>query len=386
MRYFWTVIAVCCLCIGVRAQIDMQAPVGSDEGLEAYNTYVDKQSDYYLRDASPKTLRKQRGDTLFQTLNTLLGSTCLLARPNYSYNSLRFAYVNVDRDLNTEGNIIGFYDGSSFSGTWDNGYTWNREHVWPQSKGASKDECMGYDMQSVRPALKEENGSRGSKAYGETGSYYDPGALYRGDAARIILYDYVLYGTAGGYSNGYYNGKAQLMTKLGTGGVFESVRVLLKWHMHDPVSLTEMVRNDGAQDYQGNRNPFIDYPALAVYMLQDAGGIRTYTVKTTGVSMWPDYRMTTADGFVAYLGAAGEHPASEEVQISGATYQYDANSGRLEVTGVTNDMIVSLYTSEGVDNIQSDKIRCTKALRDGQMYIVVGNSMYSITGQKVKED
>ena len=33
--------------------------------------------------------------------------------------------------------------------------------------------------------------------------------------------------------------------------------------MQDPPSLTEMVRNDGAQDYQGNRNPMIDYPELA---------------------------------------------------------------------------------------------------------------------------
>ena len=36
---------------------------------------------------------------------------------------------------------------------------------------------------------------------------------------------------------------------------------LLKWHCRDPVDDTERTRNDVVQQYQGNRNPFVDHPA-----------------------------------------------------------------------------------------------------------------------------
>lgn len=341
------------------AAIDMQAHVASDEGRAVYTTYTTRQAAYYTGDYAYSGLIELTNDALFGRLNTLMGNTCLL-KSGYSYDSLRDQYVKVDRDLNTPGNIIGYYNGASFNGTWDKGSTWNREHTWPQSKGA-KSGPINYDMQSVRPTHTSVNSSRGNTAYGEGNSYYDPNdeiaisntnykttnlGTYRGDAARVIMYDYLVYGEAGSYKNDYYNGNAQLLSKLGSSGVFESLHIMLKWHMQDPPSLTEMVRNDGAQDYQGNRNPLIDYPELAIQVFLD-DGITTYTVtETSAAAMVPAHRYTLSDGFVAYLtNNDGSHPTN--VTVTGAHYTYDKNLGRLTITNVTSNMtITDTYSPE----------------------------------------
>ena len=336
------------------AQIDMQAHVGSDEGKAAYPTYTTRQTAYYSGSYTYSSLISLTNDALFGALNARMGDPCRLNQSGYNYSNLPDNYKNVDRDLNTSGNIIGYYNGQSFIGVWDSGKTWNREHTWPQSKGADDGIDMGHDMQSVRPASTSVNSSRGNTAYGESGSYYDPNEIaisngnykttnlgtYRGDAARVIMYDYLMYGEAGGHKNNYYNGNAQLLSKLGTNGVFESLHIMLKWHMQDPPSLTEMVRNDGAQDYQGNRNPLIDYPELAIQVFLD-DGITTYTVtENSAATMWPAYRYTLSDGFIAYLtNGDGTHPA--DIKVTGATSTYDKSLGRLTVSNVTGNMTIS---------------------------------------------
>jgi len=279
------------------------------------------------------------------------------------------------------------------NGTWDNGQTYNREHTWPQSKGAEKSTPMGHDMQSVRPANTAINGDRGSTPYGESNSYYDPDDIsidntwyvpanlgsYRGDCARVILYDYVVYGEAGGYKNSLYQGKAQLLSKLGKSGVFESIRILLKWHMNDPISLTEMVRNDGAYAYQGNRNPFIDYPELAILMLKDANGVTTYPVTTTDVTMWPAYSLTLADGFIAYLGDKDNRP--EAVTVTGATYTYDKETGRLTITKVTGE--VSIAAVPTALELTADGQKAVKRMYNGQILIIKNGKAYNSLGVPV---
>jgi endonuclease I len=355
MRFITSIIVVL-LSTTLFAGIDMQAHLATDEALAAYTDYQERQATYYEDDCRYSYLIELTGDELFGRLNGLMGSTCRLGNSSYSYNTLRDAYVGVDRDLNTPGNIIGYYDGKSMNGTWDGGATYNREHTWPQSKGANKSIPMGHDMQSVRPTNKSINSSRGNDAYGENGSaYYDTDDVtinnpdyrkenlgsYRGDAARVILYDYIVYGEAGGHKNRLYNGNAQLLNKLGTSGVFESIFILLKWHMQDPPSLTEMVRNDGAQDYQGNRNPVIDFPELALQIFLENSSITPYTVTVNSTAkLWPNHQYTLSAGFVAYLTETnGTHP--ESVSVEGGKYTYDPTNGLLTVTEVTAPLIIS---------------------------------------------
>ena len=347
------------------ASIDMQAHVASDEGKAAYTDYISEQNSYYTGNYTYDQLIALSGDALFGRINQLMGNTCKLNAWGLDYGDLRYAYVDVDRDLNRSGYIIGYYDGKQLNGDWGSG--WNREHTWPQSKGAKKETTMGHDMQSVRPTNTSVNSSRGNDAYGEAGSYYDPDdeisisnsaykpinlGTYRGDAARVILYDYLVYGEAGGYKNGYYNGNAQLLSKFGTSGLFESLRIMLKWHMQDPPSLTEMVRNDGAQDYQGNRNPLIDVPELAIEVFANYNKINCYNVTYhLAEEVSPRYLHTLSEGFITYItGNDGSHPA--QVSVTGGKAEYDATLGRLIITNVTGNLTIS--TTTPVTNITAD--------------------------------
>lgn len=394
MKKTFTSIILLMLCGGwlLAADIDMQIHWGTKEAQLKSMTTAGKQKNYYKDDYSPENLRALSGNELFGALNTLMGNTCKLLESGYDYNALRYAYVSVDKDLNNSGNIIGYYDGQSMNGTWDAGVTYNREHTWPQSKGADKDTPMGYDMQSVRPANAAINSSRGSKAYGEGSQFYDPNEIainnslyapehlgsYRGDCARVILYDYVVYGEAGGHKNDFYLGNAQLLNKLGKSGIFESVAVLLKWHMLDPSSLTEMVRNDGAQAYQGNRNPFIDYPELAIQMLKDK--VTTYQVSVTGAEMWPLYSLTLANGFIAYMGTKTSRPA--EVTVTGATSTYDKTSGRLTVTNVKGAVSISVASPQALE-MTEDGQKAIKTIHNGQIVIIKNGKAYSILGAPI---
>ena len=395
-RIILIVTVMCTVCTAMFAAIgvDMQAHMGTKEAQEAYNTYINKQSTYYTGTYSYSNLSALSGNDLFGALNTLMGNTSRIGNSSFSYNSLRSEYKNVDKDLNRSGYIIGYYNGASFSGVWDSGATWNREHTWPQSKGADKSIPMGHDMQSVRPTHTSVNSSRGNDAYGESGAYYDPDEVsisnsyykttnmgsYRGDAARVILYDYIVYGEAGGHKNKLYNGNAQLLSKFGSAGVFESATMLLKWHMNDPVSLTEMVRNDGAQTYQGNRNPFIDYPELAIQVLKNASGVKTYAVTTTGTSMWPNYTLTLNSGFVAYLGTPSNRP--QQVTVTGATYTYDSTTGRLIIKSVKGAVSITTTTT-AMEEIETAPINY-KTIYNGQVVIIRDGKMYNIMGVTIE--
>ena len=45
--------------------------------------------------------------------------------------------------------------------------------------------------------------------------------------------------------------------------------LLLKWHRQDPVSQKEIDRNNAVYSFQGNRNPYIDYPQLVEHVWGD---------------------------------------------------------------------------------------------------------------------
>ncbi|MBO4665895.1 MAG: endonuclease [Paludibacteraceae bacterium] len=379
------------------SQIDMQAHAGSDEGLEAYTTYFDRQEAYYTGYFLYDELVALDGNDLFGALNALMGQTSKIGGSDYSYNSLRDAYVKVDVDLNNIGKmIIGYYDGRSMNGKWDGGKTWNREHTWPQSKGADKGTPMGHDMQSVRPTWTKSNSERGNTAYGEGTKYYDPDEVtieneyykksnlgsYRGDAARVIVYDYVVYGEAGGHKNHLYKGNAQLLSKVGSSGVFESIEILLKWHMADPPSLTEVVRNDGAASYQGNRNPFIDFPELAIQMLKNS--VTTYSVTSTmPETLWPNYHLTLKHGFLAYVTAAdGSHP--DKVAVTNATSTYDPANGRLTITNVTGNVSISTGGTTGVENFMDVTVpEVKKVFYNGNLYIIRDGIWFDVTGRRI---
>jgi len=175
-----------------------------------------------------------------------------------SYGETRAYYGFTDCVANDYSKISSFYSGTMVSSVW-NGSTYNREHTWPNSKGlGGNDE---NDIMMLRPTLSSENASRGNKAYGESGGYYDPGVDVRGDCARIMLYIYVRWGNVNG--NGQTDSGGNYYATWGTYGVMESMDILLKWMEEDPVDTWEMGRNDAVQSITGVRNVFVDYPEYA---------------------------------------------------------------------------------------------------------------------------
>ncbi|MBQ8320559.1 MAG: endonuclease [Clostridia bacterium] len=163
-----------------------------------------------------------------------------------NYDETRYLFQYTDCQLNDHSVISSFYSGVELSGTWDSGKTWNREHVWPNSKGLNgSDE---NDLMMLRPTAKSENGARSNKAFGTVSPYYVPSDTAKGDCARIVLYVYVRWGNT---------------ALWGESGVIESLPVLLDWMKTDPVDTWEMGRNDAVQAITGTRNVFVDYPEYA---------------------------------------------------------------------------------------------------------------------------
>lgn len=172
---------------------------------------------------------------------------------NYAY--AKTAYKLTDADPLKPGNIITFYSNTSINGTWENGITWNREHVWPKSLSGGiyntlddSDKNAGTDLHHIRPALTSINSSRGNKAYGtitNEQTFY-PGDEFIGDTARILFYLSVRYDMS--------------ITGL---KVCNDISLLLEWNNIDQVDNLERNRNASVQEIQGNFNPFIDNPWIA---------------------------------------------------------------------------------------------------------------------------
>ncbi len=191
------------------------------------------------------------GNDLLLSLRSIINTGLI----RVSYGDARYILNITDQDPLNSNNVILVYLGTSVSGTWDVGVTWNREHVWPQSlmmtttlTNTSKN--IGSDLHNLKPANPSENSSRGNKYYDyfTTTSSYAPREEVRGDLARILFYMIVMYDYL------------ELINTTPTLYKMAMLNTLLQWHIDDPVDDFERNRNDVIYDYQKNRNPFIDYP------------------------------------------------------------------------------------------------------------------------------
>jgi endonuclease I len=190
-----------------------------------------------------------------------------------SYSEVWEALKETDEDPNNSSNVILLYTGRSQSKTTNGGNVndWNREHVWAKSHGDFGTTMgPGTDIHHLRPTDVTVNSSRsnldfdnGGTQHSEAlGNYYDsdswePRDAVKGDVARMLFYMAVRYEGDSGepqleLNNNVNNGTAPYHGKMS---------VLLQWHLEDPVDNWERNRNNIIyNDYQHNRNPFIDHP------------------------------------------------------------------------------------------------------------------------------
>ena len=302
-------------------------------------------------------------------------------------------------DLRADGKIWEIYSGiSNFTPKTDRdkgddvdeGVKYNREHAMPKSwfNEATQDNYtanvypMYTDLHHLFPTDRTVNTFRSNYPYGEVGNVitkqseggfskfgrckddlgykvsgqngrvFEPNDEYKGDFARAYFYMATCYGKDinGNHDavtskyNGWRldNGDVGSRYAMQNDNYLEFQRweyeTLIKWHRQDPVSVKEIKRADAVSNFQHNRNPFIDYPYLAEYIWGEKAG-QKLDLKHLISSSDPRF-----------------------------------------VPGVSNGWIDDV--PESVEQTSEHNITSRKILKDGKLYIQVGDQLYTVTGQR----
>lgn len=219
--------------------------------------------DTYYQDAVGKT-----GTALKSALHTIISD-----QSKITYSQVWDALKDTDEDPANPSNVIELYTGRSEPKSNNGGSVgqWNREHVWAKSHGNFGTATgPGTDIHHLRPSDVQVNSTRGNKDFdnggsavsGAPGNYtdsdsFEPRDAVKGDVARMILYMAVRYEGDDSFADlepndSVSNGSAPNIGRLS---------VLKTWSEQDPPDSFEKRRNDVIFDqYQHNRNPFIDHP------------------------------------------------------------------------------------------------------------------------------
>lgn len=212
------------------------------------------------------------GAALESSLHTIISSGVT----RLSYSQVWVALRDTDEDPANSSHVIELYSGDSISKTANGGGVdqWNREHVWAKSHGDFGTATgPGTDIHHLRPTDVTVNSARGNLDFDEGGTQsseapgnyadsdsWEPRDAVKGDVARMIFYMSVRYEGGDGFAD------LEVNDQVGNGSAphIGRLSVLLEWNAEDPPSAFEMRRNDVIfDDYQGNRNPFIDHPEWA---------------------------------------------------------------------------------------------------------------------------
>ncbi|MBB3059944.1 endonuclease [Microbulbifer rhizosphaerae] len=217
-----------------------------------------------------------------------------------SYSALWSFYAANDLDYHYEqdGSILDIYsekptgsDSYNYTavsdqcGNYDSeGDCYNREHSFPRSWFGGAVAPMNTDVHHIFASDGYVNALRSSYPYGEVATtsavssngsklgsgqssqgyidtVFEPIDEFKGDVARAHFYMATRYqNVIASWENYSIYGDAVLDGS--SNQVFEdwALQLLIDWHNADPVSQWELDRNDAAQEFQGNRNPFVDHP------------------------------------------------------------------------------------------------------------------------------
>lgn len=259
------------------------------------------------------------GVALKQALQNIIANPAVVRAHNYgdvtdilkvadqnplNSNQVWLMYVETPRaklDFQTTSSNVGF---------------WNREHIYPQSRGgfanatgdipdginvwsatSADDIAAGHgDAHHIRAEDGPENTSRSNRDYGLTG-YNGPlgnQGSWKGDVARSVFYMAVRYNALS-----VINGDIPDTTV----GQLGDLATLLTWNQTDPRDDFEMNRNNYIYTWQYNRNPFIDYPSLADYIWGDHVGQAWYAPLSTNDNAALTFRIypnPTTERFTVY--------------------------------------------------------------------------------------
>ena len=283
------------------------------------------------------TLEGKSGAMLKQAIQDIVADPAVVRAQNYG--DVEFILKEADENpLNSNEVFLMYVEQGrakyKFQTSASNVGTWNREHIFPQSRGgfadgtssdadginiflptSADDLLAGHaDAHHIRAEDGPENSSRSNRDYGT--DYNGPAGSqgsWHGDVARSLFYMAVRY-------NGLslVNGNPPDTTA----GQLGDLATLLVWNQSDPSDDFEMNRNNIVYNWQANRNPFIDFPDLANYVWGSNFGQPWYSnlsvneIEGINIVMYPN-------------------PANDRISISGIA------SGKLEIYGISGNKLLS---------------------------------------------
>ncbi|PLX22349.1 MAG: hypothetical protein C0599_06560 [Salinivirgaceae bacterium] len=185
----------------------------------------------------------------------------------------KYLYNYIDND---NGVITCVYSGvqvnSPYGGTTTYPAPINCEHTVPQSL-FNEANPMVSDIHHLYPTYENWNSTRSNHPFAEindsqtekwmyltnsqttipssnidayseyANSEFEPREDHKGNVARAIFYFYTMY-----------------PTQAGDMSLVADINEIYQWHLDDPVDAEEIARNGRIENYQGDRNPYIDYP------------------------------------------------------------------------------------------------------------------------------
>ncbi len=273
------------------------------------------------------------GSALKATLTTAMSAGHI----QRTYGDFRNASRLFDTDPNNASNILLAYSRASVSGNWDSGNTWNREHVWPQSRqpGSANNSARGNlgDPHALRPCNPSVNSSRGNKPFGMStttgnfrslGTFYFTGDTDKGDIARSLFYSDTRWTSLG----------ISLVNGTPGSNQMGDLSALVAWHYLDAPDTFERRRNhiiatqsENPFYYTNNRNAYVDNPELvwSVYVDQAndtqlalAGGGNTNGTSALNISLGAVLvGETTLLTMPVTLNKSGDDGTYYEVSVSG---------------------------------------------------------------------
>ncbi len=240
----------------------------------------------------------------------------------------------------------------------------NCEHTWPQSKFSSADESKEVcDINHLYPTNSQANSIRGNYPFGivtnsswsvggskkgtnaQGVTVFEPRDQHKGDCARSMFYFAVCYNNP---SSPFFN---------------DQEAVLRQWHVQDPVSTKEINRNNGIEDAQGNRNPFVDHPELVdrIYSLSTTANRPSQAIYYSSDTTMRF--MTTGQVFVPFTNIGNANMTISGVTVNNTNitiqnFTSSVQSGKLGLVTMNlapSDLPVSavlqITTNVGVKNI-----------------------------------
>lgn len=197
----------------------------------------------------------------------------------------------------------------------------NTEHTVPQSLFNSN-EPMRSDIHAIFPTYLNWNSERGSSPFADitdsntqiwmrgsnsqggiptmnideysesiSNNTFEPREDHKGNVARAVFYFYTMYPQVGNITQ------------------VADISTLCAWHSADPPNAQELARNDGAAQYQGNRNPYIDMPELA------GKAWDCVSVGVTEVEEISDNLLVTPNPFDEYFSLAFSSDSNEKITV-----------------------------------------------------------------------